>query len=70
MVNNRETLTIHLFPLPFEIETKIFMVMISFFLFGMFFGMLACSKSIFTRSVKSFQDKRKIKKLEKQVISK
>ncbi len=70
MVNNREDVTLHLFPLPFEIQTRVFMVMIFFFLFGMFFGMLACSKSLLTRIFTGFKDKQKIKKLEKEITKK
>lgn len=67
MVNNRDVINIHLHPLPFEIQTRMFMVMIIFFLFGLSFGLLACSQNILHRMVSSFQDRRKIKQLEKKV---
>lgn len=70
MVNNRDDITIHLYPLPFEVETKVFLMMILFFIFGMLFGLLACSQNIIKRIFTSYQDHRKIKKLEKQVEKK
>ncbi len=67
MVNNREAATISLDPLPFTVETRMFLVMISFFLFGVLFGALACSKSLITKMFERFSDRKKIKKLEKQI---
>jgi uncharacterized integral membrane protein len=68
MVNNRGSATIQLYPLPFEIETRIFVVMIGFFLLGMIFGILVCSQSMLKRAFEHFKARRKIKKLEKQII--
>lgn len=70
MVNNRAIITLQLFPLPIEIDTRIFMLMLFFFLFGMFFGMLACSKSLLTRIFTGFKYQKKIKKLEKEIVKK
>lgn len=70
MVVNRDNLTIHLFPLPFEIETKTFLVILTSFVFGMIFGFLLFSKKLIQGTVTGFKDKHKIKKLEKQVASK
>lgn len=67
MVNNRDVVTIHLYPLPFEIETRIFLVMISVFVLGMIFGLLACSQNLIKRAIERFKDRNKIKKLEKQI---
>ena len=67
MVNNREIITIHLSPLSYNIETRIFLVMIFFFLFGMLFGFLAFSEKMINKSINNFQDLRKLKKLEKKV---
>lgn len=67
MVNNRDAVTIHLHPLPFDIETRIFVVMIVLFICGLIFGLLACSQNILGRIIAGFQDKNKIRKLEKQV---
>jgi uncharacterized membrane protein YciS (DUF1049 family) len=55
-------------PLPFEIETKSFMVMVSFFLFGLIFGLIICSKTIIKKSLENFGNRRAIKNLTKQVI--
>jgi len=68
MVNNRDAVTIHLHPLPFDIETRIFVVMIILFLCGLIFGLLACSQNIIKRIFSSLKDQNKIKKLEKQVV--
>jgi uncharacterized membrane protein YciS (DUF1049 family) len=67
MVNNRQIVTLQLFPLPIEIDTRVFVLMFFFFLLGMFFGMLACTKSLLTRIFSNFRDKQKIKKLEKKI---
>lgn len=67
MVNNRDAITIHTHPLPFEIETRVFVLMIFFFLFGMLFGFLAFSKNMIQKSISNFKDRLKIRKLEKQV---
>ena len=67
MVNNREVITIHLNPLSHNLETRVFLVMIFFFLFGMFFGFLAFSENMINKSISNFQDRRKLKKLEKKV---
>lgn len=60
MVNNREFLVIRTFPLPFEFEARVFIVMLFFFLFGFIFGRITKSKQLF--SLKS----RKKKKIDKK----
>lgn len=65
MVVNRQQVTVSFYPLPFEIETRVFLVIILFFLLGMLVGFLAFSKSMITKSISNFKDKSKIKKLEK-----
>ncbi len=67
MVNNRDTVTIHLHPLPFDVETRIFVVMIIVFLLGLLFGILSCSQSLIKRIFTNLNDRRKLRKLEKQV---
>lgn len=67
MIGNRGAVQVALYPAPFEIETKMFVVMISFFLVGLFFGILLCSKNIVKRMVENFKSRRKIKRLEKQI---
>jgi uncharacterized integral membrane protein len=66
MVNNRQTVTIELFPLPFEIETKVFLVMILTFLLGTLFGFLLYSQSLIIKTISNIKDRRRIKKLEKK----
>lgn len=70
MVNNRDTVTISTHPLPFEIETKVFLVMLFFFLFGMLFGFLAFSKNMIQSWLTNFRNRLKIRKLEKQIAKK
>ncbi len=65
MVNNRDALTIHLAPLPFDIETRVFIVIIIAFLSGMIFGFIALSQNLISQMIKRARDKKKIGKLEK-----
>lgn len=67
MVNNHDNVTIYLQPLPFEIETKIFLAMMFFFVLGVLVGFLTFSKNMFSKSIDNFKDRLKIKKLEKQI---
>jgi uncharacterized membrane protein YciS (DUF1049 family) len=67
MANNAEITVVNLYPLPFEIETKTFIVMISFFLLGFIFALLICSKTLIKKSAENFGSRQKIKKLEKQI---
>jgi len=67
MLDNRELITISTHPLPFEIQTRVFVVMIVCFILGLVFGIIACSPTIFQSFFKRLSDKRKIRKLEKQV---
>jgi len=55
MVNNREVVTLHLAPLPFDIDTRMFMVLLSMFLIGMVFGLLILSYSIVGNSIRNFR---------------
>ncbi len=65
MVYNRDLVTISLRPLPIEIETRIFVVMIFSFILGALFALLLCSKNFISSAFKHFSDQRKIKKLQK-----
>jgi uncharacterized integral membrane protein len=65
MVVNRQLVTVSFFPLPFEVETRTFLVIIFFFLLGMLCGFLAFSRNMIGKSLSNFKDKMKIKKLEK-----
>ena len=67
MVNNRDDITIHFYPLPFDIDTRVFIVMLMFFVFGMLFGILACSANLIGSFFKNLRDRCKIKKLEKKI---
>lgn len=67
MVSNRDVITIHTHPLPFEIESRVYLVMLFFFLFGMSFGFLAFSKNLIEKTIANFKNRLKIKKLEKEI---
>ena len=67
MVDNRDVITINMQPLPFEIKTRVFVLMISCFSLGLFFGALVCSPSIIKNFFRKISDRQKIKKLEKQL---
>lgn len=70
MVNNRDVVTINTHPFPFEIESRMFLVMLFFFLFGMLFGFLAFSKNMIESWLTNFKNRWKIRKLEKQIAQK
>jgi uncharacterized membrane protein YciS (DUF1049 family) len=70
MIANRQTIEVSTYPLPYTIETRMFMVMIVCFLFGLLFGVLLCSKNLIKRIFENFQSRRKIKKLEEQIEKK
>jgi uncharacterized membrane protein len=70
LVNNRDVLSLSLSPLPFKIETRVFVVMILFFVLGFLFAILACCKSLVAAFFLQIFDRRKIKKLQKQVDKK
>lgn len=67
MINNRGIVTVNLFPLPFELETKTFLLIISSFLLGLIFGILSCSQNIIKHFFISIRDRSKIKGLEKKI---
>lgn len=67
MVNNHDNITINFYPLPFNIETQVFLAMLFFFILGVIFGFLAFSKNMFNKSFENLKDRLKIKKLEKQI---
>ncbi len=68
MVNNRQAVIINSWPFPFEIETKLFIIMILFCTVGLLFGFLFFSKNllklIFSKSKSDyiFKKSRKITK--------
>jgi len=64
MVNNREFMIIKTFPLPYEFEARMFMIMLFFFLFGFVFGRTIYSRRLL--SLKSKKRRKKEKKTEKK----
>lgn len=66
MVNNREIISLNLFPLPFVIETRIFVALIVIFLLGALFSFLVLSGNIMKISVKNLKNRHQIKKLQEK----
>lgn len=67
MVNNRDIIIIHLYPLPFEIETRAFIVMISCFILGLVFAILIFSKTLIKNLFYKFSANKKIKSLQDKI---
>ncbi|HLD76715.1 MAG TPA: lipopolysaccharide assembly protein LapA domain-containing protein, partial [Rickettsiales bacterium] len=61
MVNNRQMVTVEMFPLPIIIETRLFMLMALCFLLGILLGFFIFTtnhlKSLFSRSKNQQKDK-------------
>ena len=66
MTSNRDHISVHLYPIPFDIETRVFVVMISFFIFGIIFGMIFASQNAIKAMMKDYHNKRTIKKMVKK----
>lgn len=67
MTNNRQPLSISFYPLPFTIETKLYLVMLSFFLLGLFLGLIHLWKNWVIAKIIQFKSIRTISKLRKQL---
>ena len=63
-VNNREFMIIKTFPLPYEFEARMFMIMLFFFLLGFVFGRIVYSRRLL--SLKSKKRRKNLKKKEKR----
>jgi hypothetical protein len=59
MVNNREAVVLHLAPMPFNIETRMFVVLLAIFLIGMLFGLLILSYARVGNSIRNFKNRLK-----------
>jgi hypothetical protein len=70
MVNNRDAITLSLAPLPFKIETRVFMILIIFFVSGALFSFAILSHDLLLKSLTNMRNNFKIKKLEKEVLRK
>lgn len=53
MVNNRDYIFIKLFPFPFEFESRIFVVISVFFIFGYLTAMIIYSKNLLNTNLRS-----------------
>ncbi len=67
MVNNREAITLSIAPIPFKIETKLFIILIIFFVAGALFSFAILSHDLITKSLVNARNNFKIKKLEQQI---
>lgn len=70
MVNNREVVKLSLKPMPFNIETRMFVILVIFFILGIFFGFAILSKNLLSKSLMNFNNNLKLKKLEKKIAAK
>ena len=61
MVNNREKITVHFFPFPFDLETRLFFVMLLCFTIGLVCGFLLFSKNMLGKTISNWQEQRKLK---------
>lgn len=65
MTSNRDHISIHLYPIAFDIETRVFVVMIFFFLLGAIFGMFFTSKTTLKMMFQNYLAKRKLNEISK-----
>ena len=71
MINNREIIEVKFYPLPIDkIQTRIFFLMLIFYLLGLLTAIMIYSNSLIKSAVKNFKQKHQIKKLEKQINEK
>lgn len=67
IINNRQMVTMSLFPLPFEIEIRFFLLLAVTFFLGMLFGLIFCSESLLKKTFCNFKNRLRVKKLERQI---
>jgi len=67
MAQNSQSIDVTLYPFPFEMQTPAFVLMTLFFVFGVIFGVIICSKTIIKKSFEGFSNRRQIKKLQQQI---
>ena len=65
-LNNNYQVTLSLNPLPYEIEIRLFLLIISFFLIGVILGFVMLSKSFIAVKISNFIKSRKVQKLTKE----
>jgi len=71
MINNREIIEVEFYPLPIDkIQTRMFVLMLIFYLLGLLTTVMIYSNSLVKSAVKNFKQKHQIKKLEKQINEK
>ena len=66
-INNQQVVNISLSPFPFEIETRLFLVIVLCFFSGILIGALSSSLSLGKEKIRNFGQSWKIKFLEKKV---
>lgn len=67
MVDNRDVIVINMQPLPFEVQTRVFVLMIFCFVMGLIFGLIFCSPVIIRNFFGKIANRHKIKNLENQL---
>ena len=66
-VNNSSTISISLQPLPYQLETRLFLLIIILFFSGFIFGLLTGSFRLIGSKMQNIASQRKLKKLEKDI---
>lgn len=67
MVSNRQTIDIDFSPLPFIASMRIFTLMLTCFLLGVFLTILIFSQKFVKNFFNNYRNQNKIKKLQKQI---
>ena len=60
MVSNREAVSIQFFPLPFILETRLFIVMIFCFFAGFFLGLIFLSQNLIKSKINDWKNRKTI----------
>jgi uncharacterized membrane protein YciS (DUF1049 family) len=66
-LNNHQPITLSLDPLPFEVETKIFIALLLTFFAGFFIGLFSCCIKISKEKLKNLGGNLKIKFLQSKI---
>lgn len=66
-INNNYSVTISLNPLPYQMEIKLFLLVIIFFLIGVLTGFLTLSKSLIGSKINNIINSRKVEKLQNKI---
>jgi len=66
-VNNSQSIALSLSPFPYQIETRLFLLIILFFLIGFVVGLLVNSISLMRSKISNSMNQKKLKKLKNTI---